>query len=45
LKAQNNITKKNFYSYKVDTIKLTFDSRFNDIDEEQLIQSEILSTP
>lgn len=42
LKAKNNITKKNFYSNKVDTIKLTFDSKFNDIDEENLIQSEIL---
>ncbi|NCD42892.1 MAG: Eco47II family restriction endonuclease [Bacteroidia bacterium] len=42
LKAKNNITKKNFYSNKVDTIKLTFDSKFNGIDEEQLIQSEIL---
>lgn len=42
LKAKNNITKKNFYSNKVDTIKLTFDSKFNDIDEEKLIQLEIL---
>ncbi len=42
LKAKNNITKKNFYSNKVDTIKLTFDSKFNDIDEERLIQAEIL---
>ena len=42
LKAKNNINKKNFYSNKVDTIKLTFDSKFNDIDEESLIQSEIL---
>ena len=42
LKAKNNITKKNFYSNKVDTIKLTFDSKFNNIDEESLIQSEIL---
>lgn len=42
LKAKNNITKKNFYSNKVDTIKLTFDSKFNDVDEEKLIQSEIL---
>lgn len=42
LKAKNNITKKNFYSNKVDTIKLTFDSKFNDIDEEKLIQAEIL---
>lgn len=42
LKAKNNVNKKNFYSNKVDTIKLTFDARFNDIDEEKLIQSEIL---
>ena len=42
LKAKNNITKKNFYSNKVDTIKLTFDAKFSDIDEESLIQSEIL---
>lgn len=42
LKAKNNITKKNFYSNKVDTIKLTFDAKFNDIDEDKLIQAEIL---
>lgn len=42
VRAKNNITKKNFHSNKVDTIKLTFDSKFNDIDEESLIQSEIL---
>lgn len=42
LKAKSNITKKNFYSNKVDTIKLTFDAKFNDIDEESLIQSEVL---
>jgi hypothetical protein len=42
LKAKNNITKKNFYSNKVDTIKLTFDAKFNTIDEESLIQAEIL---
>lgn len=42
LKAKNNITKQNFYSNKVDTIKLTFDAKFNGIDEESLIQSEIL---
>ncbi len=41
-KAKNNISKNNFYSNKVDTIKLTFDSKFNDIDEESLVQSEIL---
>ncbi|MBB6004077.1 Eco47II family restriction endonuclease [Arcicella rosea] len=42
LKARSNVTKKNFYSNKVDTIKLTFDAKFNDIDEENLIQAEIL---
>lgn len=41
-KAKNNLTKKNFYKNKVDTIKLTFDSKFNDIEEENLIQAEIL---
>lgn len=42
LRAKNNITKRNLYSNKVDTIKLTFDAKFNDISEEDLIQSEIL---
>jgi hypothetical protein len=42
LKAKQNISKQNFYANKVDTIKLTFDSKFNDIDEESLIQAEIL---
>jgi len=42
LKAKNNISKNSFYSNKVDTIKLTFDSKFNDINEESLIQAEIL---
>jgi methionine synthase I (cobalamin-dependent) len=42
LKAKNNITKTNFYSNKVDTIKLTCDSKFNDIKEDNLIQAEIL---
>lgn len=42
LKAKNNITKKNFYSNKVDILKLTFDAKFNNIDEESLIQAEIL---
>jgi translation elongation factor EF-G len=41
-KGKNNITKSNFYSNKVDTIKLSFDSYFNNIDEESLIQAEIL---
>ena len=42
LKAKNNITKKNFYSNKVDAIKLTFDAQFNEISQESLIQAEIL---
>lgn len=42
LKAKSNVTKKNLYSNKVDTIKLTFDAKFNDINEESLIQSEVL---
>lgn len=42
LKAKNNISKKTFYANKVDTFKLTFDSKFNNISEEQLIQAEIL---
>ncbi len=41
-KAKNNLTKKSFYSNKVDTIKLTFDAKFNGIDEESLIKGEIL---
>lgn len=41
-KAKGNITKSSFYSNKVDTIKLTFDSKFNDIDEEKLIETEVL---
>ncbi|CDN75750.1 Eco47II family restriction endonuclease [Elizabethkingia anophelis] len=42
LKAKNNISKKTFYANKVDTIKLTFDSKFNGISEDNLIQAEIL---
>jgi len=42
LKAKNNISKKSFYKNKVDTIKLTFDAKFNDLNEDDLIQSEIL---
>lgn len=42
LKAKKNISKRSFYTNKVDTIKLTFDAKFNDINEDDLIQSEIL---
>ncbi len=42
VKAKKNISKKKFYTNKIDTIKLTFDSKFNNIDEEKLIEGEIL---
>lgn len=42
LKAKRNITKSKFYKNKIDTIKLTFDSKFNNIDEDELIETEIL---
>ncbi len=42
LRAKNNLSKKSFYTNKIDTIKLTFDAKFNNISEEDLIQSEIL---
>jgi len=42
LKAKSNITKKKFYKNKIDTIKLTFDAKFNGVSEEQIIETEIL---
>ncbi|MDH5476452.1 MAG: Eco47II family restriction endonuclease [Cyclobacteriaceae bacterium] len=42
LKAKEGVSKKKFYNNKIDTIKLTFDSRFNDITEENIIEAEIL---
>ena len=42
LKAKRSFTKSSFYANKVDTFKLTFDSKFNFVNEESLIQSEIL---
>ncbi len=41
-KAKADICKKKFYKNKVDTIKLTFDSKFNKIKEEGIIEAEIL---
>ena len=41
LKAKADISKKKFYKNKIDVIKLTFDSKFNDLDEETLIKTEI----
>lgn len=42
LKAKSNVSKKSFYNNKIDTIKLIFDAKFNGIDEDDLIQSEVL---
>jgi hypothetical protein len=42
LKAKEKISKNKFYQNKIDTIKLTFDTKFNAIDEEKIIETEIL---
>lgn len=42
IKAKEEISKKKFYKNKIDTIKLTFDTKFNKIDEESIIEAEIL---
>ncbi|HEY5593254.1 MAG TPA: Eco47II family restriction endonuclease [Paludibacter sp.] len=42
LKANSSITKKDFYKNKVDVIKLTFDAKFNNINEDKLIEAEII---
>lgn len=41
LNAKAKFTKKKFYSNKIDTLKLTFDSKFNNLDEKTLIKAEI----
>lgn len=41
LVAKKEFTKRKFYNNKVDTFKLTFDSKFNDISEEDLIKLEM----
>ena len=41
LKAKKGITKNKFYKNKVDTFKLTFDSKFNNLKEEDLIKLEV----
>lgn len=40
-RSKTNISKSKFYKNKIDTIKLIFDSKFNDLDEETLIKAEI----
>lgn len=42
LKAKKNTSKKKFYKNKIDTIKLTFDSEFNKIEQKDLIETEVL---
>jgi len=42
LNAKGGITKSTFYANKIDTIKLLFDSRFNNLPEEALVDVEIL---
>lgn len=42
VKAKAKVSKKKFYNNKIDTIKLTFDTKFNKIDEESIIETEIL---
>jgi hypothetical protein len=42
LKAKEKVTKKKFYNNKIDTIKLTFDSKFNGLNQGSIIESEIL---
>lgn len=41
LQAKADISKVKFYKNKIDTIKLTFDAKFNELDIETLIKTEI----
>lgn len=41
-KAKEGISKKKFYSNKIDIFKLTFDSKFNNLSEENVIENEIM---
>lgn len=41
-KAKTNISKHQFYNNKIDVFKLTFDSKFNNIGEDNMIENEIL---
>ncbi len=41
LRAKKSINKRKLYKNKIDTIKLTFDAKFNELDEETLMKSEI----
>jgi len=41
ISAKSGVNTKKFYKNKVDTIKMTFDLKFNELDEETLIKTEI----
>lgn len=41
-KAKGELSKAKFYKNKVDTVKLIFDSKFNDASPEEIIETEIL---
>ncbi|WP_265957020.1 Eco47II family restriction endonuclease [Galbibacter sp. EGI 63066] len=41
VEAKKGFTKSKFYKNKVDTFKLTFDSKFNELSEEELIKLEM----
>ncbi|MEK6512992.1 Eco47II family restriction endonuclease [Myroides odoratimimus] len=40
VKAKSNLSKQSFYKNKVDSIKLTFDKFFNELDDKELIEFE-----
>lgn len=42
LRAKAGISKRKLYKNKIDTFKLTFDSHFNEISEETVIENEIM---
>lgn len=42
IKAKDRISKQKFYKNKIDTFKLTFDAKFNNLEEETIIENEIL---
>lgn len=42
VKAKSDVTKKKFYKNKIDTFKLTFDSKFNDLDEKSILKTEMI---
>jgi Eco47II restriction endonuclease len=42
IKAKEGINKKKFYKNKIDTFKLIFDAKFNNLQEETVIKNEIM---